>query len=88
MNSETRVDIQRPGTAIMVYTDEGPNGPCGQSMSVTCPHMAVHVFRSETAMREFVDANPNWSRNGKRAKLWWVIVGETSTSGASLTVHE
>lgn len=43
-------------------TDQGPNGPCGQSMSMTCPKCAVHVFHDESAMRKFLEGRPFYGK--------------------------
>jgi hypothetical protein len=32
---------------MLVYSDEGPKGICGQSMNITCPWTDVYVFDSE-----------------------------------------
>jgi len=38
-----------------VYADDGPNGICGQSCSVTTPWRRLYLFRSEHGLREFCD---------------------------------
>ena len=82
------IDIQKPGTAILVYTDEGPRRPCGQSVSVTCPKTAVHVFESEEAMRHYMDANADWGQSSKRPRFDYMVVEEGQMGGMSLHVHQ
>jgi len=80
-------DMTRPGTAILAYTDQGPNGPCAQSMSVTCPKLAIHVFPHEDAMRSWCEENQSSLTSGKRAEVRYLIVGEGGSLGMSLNVH-
>lgn len=37
----------------VVYEDDGPNGICGQSCSITNPWKRLYVFETEEKMREF-----------------------------------
>lgn len=37
----------------VVYADDGPNGICGQSCSITNPWSRLHLFDSEEKMRDF-----------------------------------
>ena len=85
MSNTPPIDLTTPGTAVQIYRDDGPSGPCGQSMSTTCSHTALHVFRSEYEMRLFLEAHK--FRNGKRHSLHYLVVGEGGTLGTSLTVH-
>jgi len=35
----------------ILYRDNGPGGPCGQSCSATCSHSILALFPDEDAMR-------------------------------------
>ena len=80
------MDISKPGTAIVVYSDDGPSGPCGQGMETTCPHTAIHVFENEELMRSFCESH-EW-RNGKNWSVHAMVVGEFHSTGMSLTIHK
>lgn len=52
---------------LVVYADAGPGGPCGQSMSVTCPHAYVSIFDTyEDAQKAIQSAGGRIGRNGLR----------------------
>lgn len=42
---------------MVVYTDHGPGGLCGQSMSITCPHAYVSIFDSYDEAKTAIEAN-------------------------------
>ena len=46
----------KPGMAWILYSDNGPSGPCGQDMRTTGPHTAFHIFPNEQAMRQALEA--------------------------------
>lgn len=82
------IDVTKPGTAIFIYTDKGPKGPCGQSVSMTCNHTSVHIFRDEDTMREWVSEHRKALSSGKQAEVRFVVVGEGQTLGTSFEVHD
>lgn len=43
---------------VVVYQDEGPSGPGGQTTEATRPHRAAFLFDSREAMEEFLAARP------------------------------
>ena len=77
------------GTVIAVYRDDGPSGICGQSMEITCPHTAIHIFKSEEEFWTFVRDNPG--RGGKNSQLHYVVVRGPglfeTTLGTSIHFH-
>ena len=57
---------------VLVYLDDGPSGPCGQSMSITSPHTRVHIFEDEDALREWSkdkDLGPNKARRKSQIRV-------------------
>ena len=42
----------------VVYRDNGPGGPCGQSCSITRLWTKVYLFHSEKDALEWIGANP------------------------------
>lgn len=70
------------GSVLVIYTDDGPSGPCGQSMKTTCEHTRVYRFSSESRFRGFVGSKSLidvFGRKGKKAKVSIVVIGEWST---------
>ena len=61
----------KPGMAWALYCDDGPGGPCGQSMRTTCPHSVLMTWPTEAAMREDMDGK-KW-RNQKHRIIWGVV---------------
>ena len=74
----------KPGMAWLIYTDRGPVGPCGQSMSTTCDHSVFAVFESEDQLREYVQS---WVRHGKAWNLQYGVIGEWSTGNGAVVVQ-
>jgi hypothetical protein len=66
------------GNVLVVYTDDGPSGPCGQCMSVTAPHTYLLIYKTED---EFKKDMKNIGRGGKNAKIRFVVIGEWSNQG-------
>lgn len=65
----------KPGMGWALYSDDGPGGPCGQSMRTTCPHTVLMTWPNETAMREALK-DRKW-RNQKHKLLFGVVDGFT-----------
>ena len=60
------------------YRDDGPSGPCGQSMSITAPWSRLFVWEGENAERdaeEFMRRLRNeptvMGRRNARVEAWW-----------------
>lgn len=76
MSDDTKESVDaefpvRPLSAVaLVYTDEGPGGPCGQSCSTTSEWSRVYLFDDEDSARKWLDAQGAPRR--KRAR--WHIV--------------
>ena len=64
----------RVGNVLAIYTDTGPNGICGQSMSTTCPHESIHLFEDYELFREKTQDH-KCDRNGKNAQWRYVQIG-------------
>jgi hypothetical protein len=69
----------KPGTAWVLYSDDGPSGPCGQCMSTTCPWTILYVFKNEDEMREAVKGEIG--RKGRKAKTIYGIIGDYTAGG-------
>lgn len=66
----------KPGTAFALYVDQGPSGPCGQSMDTTCPWAQLHLFDTYEELKE-----AKIGRKGVKAHVIFGIVGEWSSPG-------
>ena len=76
----------REGMAWLLYTDQGPSGPCGQSMRITCPHAILHVWPSEQAMQDWLEVNKA-GRTGQRAAIRLGVVGSYSGGVMRIVNH-
>lgn len=79
------VDLQ-PGMAWALYADDGPGGPCGQSMRTTCPHSVLHVWPNEDAMRAAL-ADGHIGRNKKARVIYGVVDEWTSPGVFQVRIH-
>lgn len=52
----------------VVYEDDGPNGICGQSCSITNPWKKLYIFETEERMREFL-RNVEESKSRKNSRV-------------------
>jgi len=77
----------KPGMAWALYSDEGPTGPCGQSMRITCPHSVLIVWDSEDAMREAL-REQSVGRKGAKQRLQWGVVGDYTAGGVFTVVDK
>lgn len=57
------------------YQDDGPSGPCGQTMNVTSPWDRLYVYENEEDARAFVrfvkDKRVGWGRRNPRISGYW-----------------
>lgn len=75
----------KPGMGWILYTDNGPGGPCGQTMRVTCPHSVLHVFPDEDSMRAYAEEGVGRNRKGR---VEYGVVDEWSSAGVfQVVVH-
>ncbi len=73
------------GMAWALYADDGPQGPCGQSMRTMCSHSMLHVWDTEAEMREAM--NRGIGRNSK-ARVMCGVVGEWTSGGVfGVVIH-
>lgn len=76
----------KKGMAWALYADDGPSGPCGQSMRTTCSHSVLHVWQTEREMREAM--NRGIGRN-KKARIMCGVVGEWTSGGIfGVVIHD
>lgn len=80
-----KMPVFEPGTAVLVVTDEGPNGICGQAVSITSPRASVHIFPSEQAMRDFCAKDQFKAR--KKVRMDYTVIGGDDLSFLSVTIH-
>jgi len=50
------------------YEDEGPTGPCGQSLEITSPWHRLYTFNTFESLQKFCDALKA-GKGRKRAKV-------------------
>lgn len=70
----------KDGNVLAIYYDDGPSGLCGQSMSITCPYMSIHLFDTEEEFKTYTKKY-SLNRTGKHAQIRHVVVGEYSCPG-------
>jgi hypothetical protein len=75
------------GNVLVFQYDDGPTGICGQSMSITCPHMVIHWFETEDKCIESRDKNGLVSRRGQNSRIHVIRVGEGGTCNTSIILH-
>jgi hypothetical protein len=89
--SETRSEINiqlLPGSVLSIIDDDGPSGICGQSMSITCPHTAIHWFPNEDLYRAWREAG-DCHRRGRNVRERIVVIGQWSSPGEiGVNIHE
>jgi hypothetical protein len=94
MSEELRYDLHsewsgelsltlKPGMGWAIYTDHGPTGICGQSMSITCPHSVFRVWPDEESMRADLDKS---FRKGSKANLQFGVIGQWSSGRGAVVV--
>lgn len=64
---------------VVVYTDEGPAGPCGQAMSATRPWCRAYLFDSRQAADLYLRDNPLPGKGRRRPRV--EILGEDDGDG-------
>lgn len=74
----------KPGTAWAIYSDQGPQGPCGQSMDTTCPHTVLMTWPNEEAMKAEMDS---FKPRNKKHTLIWGVVDEYTAGGVFIVVQ-
>ncbi len=58
------------------YQDDGPSGPCGQTMSVTSPWSRIYIYEGPTAevdadaFRSYLQVNQIGRRNARVTAMW------------------
>jgi hypothetical protein len=77
--SEQEINITlKPGMVWCLYADNGPGGPCGQSMRVTCNHASLYIFSN---LEDFEKAREAGIGRNKKAYSMWGVVGEFTAGG-------
>jgi len=72
-----RIDL-RPGMAWVLYSDDGPAGPCAQSVRAMSPKTVLFTFPDEETMRA---AMAEKEVRGKLSRLMWGVVDEYTSGG-------
>lgn len=73
---------------LVIYTDKGPTGMCGQSMSTTCPHTHIHIFDSE---QQFKDSDVEIGRRGSKQEIRMFDIdnyGQTDLRNGNLLIKD
>ena len=65
---------------IVIYTDQGPVGPCGQCMRTTSPHSVIKIFDSEEDYRQKFPEG-FFGRKGKNWKTQFAEMNNYSHEG-------
>ena len=68
----------RSGNCLVMYSDKGPSGLCGQSVSITCPHTYLYWFPDEDTMRAKL-ASGTIGRRGSQPRIEYVVIGDHGT---------
>ena len=84
---DTEIPLHK-GNCLVVYSDEGPLGPCGQSMDTTCPHTYIHWFPDEAAMRRHLSKIDSIGRKGVRARIQYVVIGDGGSGQMQFHRHK
>ena len=84
--AEFELPTLKPGMCIVLWTDKGPGGPCGQSMSITCPWAGILIFPDYDTMKSHLDAG--CGRRGSRRDMRWFQVGDSGTGRLHISVPE
>jgi hypothetical protein len=62
-------------TMVLHYRDDGPSGPCGQTVSTTAPWSRLYHYENEddaVAFMRYVRDNPlKLGRRNPRIESWW-----------------
>lgn len=75
----------KPGMCIVLYTDKGPKGPCGQGGKTTCDHAVLQFYPDRKAMQEALEGKQ--FRHGQRADVRWFEVGNGGTGQLRIDMH-
>lgn len=77
---------------ICRYQDDGPNGICGQAMSITMPWDKLHIFYNEDDLRTYIrsiEAGDFKTRKNPRITNCWHYDSEYGQHHASeVIMHE
>lgn len=76
----------KPGMVVAMAMDAGPGGPCGQSMSTTCPWQHIHIFPDEATFRSWT-AEHSIGRKGSRYLEAFAVLGDYGTGHMRITNH-
>jgi len=68
----------KPGMAWALYSDEGPSGPCGQSVRAMSPRTVLMTWPNEAAMRSALEKS---TMDGKKKQIKWGVVDEYTAGG-------
>jgi hypothetical protein len=81
-----KIDLP-PGAGWVLYADNGPGGPCGQSRSITCPHGLLMAFPNGDTMRQYME-NEFQARSQKHWLMWGVVDSYTAGGVFRVIQHQ
>lgn len=58
--------------AVVLYQDDGPNGPCGQSCHITKPWCDVHIFNDRNAFENWKEGFDKVKNSRRNPRLTWI----------------
>lgn len=63
----------KDGNVFVNYKDDGANGPCGQSVSITGPHDRIVIFKDMHAAGKFFNQLGKMKhRKNPRVENYWI----------------
>jgi hypothetical protein len=73
---------------VLVYTDQGPAGPCGQAAHITCPWTRVWMFDTMDDLHAWLTPRYEKMKTGGRRKPVFTICGHHNISENYSTSYE
>jgi hypothetical protein len=70
-----------------IYDDDGPNGICGQSMSITCRWHKLYIFDKHEDFKTFEDKVLNSRTSRKRDRISDVFVSDNCSLGEDILYY-
>ncbi len=58
--------------AVILYQDDGPNGPCGQSCNITKPWTDVHIFNDDEQFEKWKQGFEKMKNSRRNPRLTWI----------------
>lgn len=58
--------------AVVLYQDDGPNGPCGQSCNITKSWTDIHIFNDREQFEKWKEGFEKSKNSRRNAQLTWI----------------